>query len=142
MVSNGSKETIKLVQQPTREGQDLQPITEISEDTKGKKIDSPIDPNKDIVRQLTTAAEDGDAVSSARILKEIGSDKWGAVSNEMIKMNREDRKKVLDDTEHIRKLPARLSIWYKKDGGEETLKIYQEAELQLQVPLVRVTDKH
>ena len=130
------------MQQPTRDGQGVQPITEVSADTKGRKIDSPIDPKEDLVRQLTTAAEKGDAVSTARIIKEIGSDKWETISRDMIKMNRDDRKKALDDPNSMQKIPARLSIWYKKDAGEETLKVYQEAELQLQIPLARVTDKH
>lgn len=140
MEKNGNKETLKIVQQPTRDDAELQPVAEVVEDTNGKKVDSPVDPaSPDLLRKLTSAAEDGDAVATARILNAIGAEKWGQVTKDMVALNREDRRKVLEDPNNTKKLPARLTVSYKKDGPFETIKVYHEADMQLRLPLAKVT---
>lgn len=136
MEKSGTNETVTINQGTFH-------VAQVTEDITGRKIDSPIDPSKDVVRQLTSAAEDGDAIAAARILKAVGTEKWEEVTKDMLALNHEDIlaaiKKAGDNIPQ--NLPAHLSIGYKREGLDETIQIFRQTDLQDQTRLAKVTDR-
>jgi hypothetical protein len=137
----GTTETLTVFQQPSYAMKAPLPVAKITEDIVGRKVENPVDPKGDVVRQLTTAAEDGNAVAVARILRTLGPEKWADTSNAMLKLNMQDRIQYRKDhPDDVLYVPPYLSVGYERSGRNETIEIFQAPDSQTDLPLAKVTD--
>jgi|688.fasta_scaffold490600_2 hypothetical protein len=127
----GSKETLTVYQA----AKEPFAVAKITEDVAGKNLTPTL--ANDVTRQLTSAAESGDAVETARILKSIGPDKWAQVTKDMVALNQQDIRNRTD----LNHRPPFVSVSYEKNGSEETISVYSAPEYQSNAPLARVTEK-
>lgn len=131
---SGNSETLTVYQQSKYQMNEPLAVAKVTEDVSGKNLAPTID--KDVVRQLTTAAENGDAVTTARILNAIGTDKWASTTKDMLALNRED----IWATKGVKWIPN-LRVGYERQGGAQTLKIWQQPDSFPPIPLAKVTDR-
>lgn len=130
-----TQETLTIYQQPAYGVKEPLPVAKVSQDITGADIPNPLDQKSDVVRQLTTAAENGDAVTTARILRRIGSENWAQTTRDMLEMNLRDRQKAPGDNR-----PAALTVGYESKGLEETLSLFQIPDYQTSLPLAKITN--
>jgi hypothetical protein len=137
----GSTEALTIYQQPDFHSNAPLAVATVEMDISANKIGNPIDPKVDLARQLTNAAEEGNAVKVARIFSAIGPENWGEESKKMLALNIQDR--IQWRKNHPDQLGygmPYLSVGYETHGQEQTIKIFQSPRVS-DLPLAKVTER-
>lgn len=135
MEKAGTNETLTVFQQGYGENHALA-VGKVTEDITGRGIGAPAI-NGDVVRQLTTSAEEGNWVETARILKSLGTEKWGEVTKDMVALNQQDIRNRKDLSTHV----PFITVGYERNGLDETITVFEEPQYQLNTPLAKVSDR-